>query len=144
MELNSINRTWFEVKAKYVNGDQKITEVLCIDTETFGDAENKALEHIAPYVDGSDTLIVSVSRASYTDFVRDEEKICDNFYKVTIAFVFVDEKTGKYKKEKTVLLVEADDFDEARKITEEYMKPSLLEWQVSGIVETSITEVIWK
>ena len=55
--------------------------------------------------------------------------------------ITIDEKTDKQKKTPMFLLVRADNINEARKaVDDEYMKGTMIDYEISSVVETKIVE----
>ncbi len=137
---------YFEVKVKYLQqqSDNKL-KPMCVTyliaTETFADAEKKALEEIAPFAfAGSTPLIVSIKRVKIDEVQRKKDGAF--FYLAKVNMFVLDEYTGKEKKVPVKFLVQEISTDNANKAVNELLKNSVNGWKIESVKETPIVEVI--
>lgn len=133
----------FETKISFErNGERGALEVVNVvyvfQAETFGDAENKTVEMITPFLSGG-YEVKSVKRAKIAELFFDADS--EKWFKARINFLYVDEK-GKEKKVGSVLLVQADNIKEARERIDERMQGTMADWELAKIEETAIMEVV--
>lgn len=135
---------FFEVKAKLdrvqENGAVKsVTETYAIASQTFTDAEHKALEALAPYTKG-ELDIIAEKIAPYDLYLYSETpKVDDKFYLVKYAIVTIDEFTAKEKKEYHHVLIEALDVESATDVFN-YMPGDATCRELVSIKQTNIME----
>ncbi len=140
--LTSHTGEYFEVAVKYMGAQEDGTEkpvrhVMAIETDTFGDAESKALEKSTGY----DLTVVSISRAAYREIVTSDAEEDDAFYLCKLRFPTIDERTGKEKAVRVALLVQAGSTSRAqRNIDNHFMGDTVIDYEVISISETSVSE----
>ena len=101
---------YFECTVSYEkvleNGLQKkVSELYLVKAVSFTDAEKVITEYITPYISG-EFSIQGIKRAKYSELFTDSEG--DRYFKATVGFVTLDEKSGKKKQSNSVMLVQAD------------------------------------
>lgn len=109
------------------------------DCLSFQEAEERAVKTYADYsLDGD---VVAIRRSKLYEIVN-ESKTDGKYFKVKLASVFIDEKTGKEKMTYYHVLLNADSMDEANKTMQEYMKAGMADFLLLEIKETKFNEVI--
>ena len=135
---------WFECKVRYEktqeDGMQKmVTETYVVDGIDFGDAFKNISEYAIKRI-ANEFEIVAMKKAQYAEIAL-YNSIGNVFYRVKINMITIDEKTDKQKKTPMFLLVRADNINEARKaVDDEYMKGTMIDYEISSVVETKIVE----
>ena len=138
--------TWFTCKISYEkvveNGMvKKVTEPYLVDALSFTEAEARIIEEMAPYISG-EFSVADVSKARYSEiFFADDDINASYWYKVKMAFITLDEKTGSEKKTFTNVLVQAPDFRDAVRRLDEGMKGSMADYIIVSVAETPIMDV---
>ena len=136
---------WFECKVRYEKTQEdgmpkKVTETYVVDGINFGDAFNRMCENTIKEICSEEFEIVGMNMARYKDIVT-VNSISDKFFRVKINVITIDEKTDKQKKTPMFLLVRADNINEARKaVDDEYMKDTMIDYEISSVVETKIVD----
>lgn len=121
------------------NGMQKkVTELYIVDALSFSEAEQRIIKEMEPY---GEFDVVSEKITNYSELVRSGDAMADLWYKVKINLVCIDEKTMREKKTPCWLLVQAKDIDDARRLTNEHMKDSVVDWNCESVSETKIMDV---
>ena len=93
---------WFLTKIRYEkvmeNGIQKkVTEPYLVDALSFTEAEARITEEMTPFISGEFT-VSDISRAHYSEIFTSEEDSADKWYAGRLAFITVDEVSGKEKR----------------------------------------------
>lgn len=138
--------TWFTCKISYEktmeNGMvKKVTEPYLVDALSFTEAEARIIEEMAPYISG-EFSVADVSKARYSEiFFADDDINASYWYKVKLAFITLDKKTGSEKKTFTNVLVQAPDFRDAVRRLDEGMKGSMADYIIVSVAETPIMDV---
>ena len=141
-----MTHTWFLCKISYEktmeNGtDKKVTEPYLVDALSFTEAEARIIEEMAPYVSG-EFSVAAVAKANYSELFFAEDDINASYwYKVKLAFIVLDEKTGSEKKTFTNVLVQATDLRDAVKRLDAGMKGSMADYIIVSVAETPIMDV---
>ena len=138
--------TWFTCKISYErmmeNGmTKKVTEPYLVDALSFTEAEARIIEEMTPYTSG-EFSVADVSKARYSEiFFADDDINASYWYKVKLAFITLDEKTGSEKKTFTNVLVQAPDFRDAVRRLDEGMKGCMADYIIVSVTETPIMDV---
>lgn len=143
--MNSKTANWFEVTAKYRKvGDDgieaSVSEIFAVDAVTFAEAEKRVAEEVSSL--GKAVEIKKINPAPYrevhfTDLDEDAQ-----WFKAKLAFIDIDENSGKEKRSNVVYLVQAEDFDSALSNINDIMKVSSVDFVTANIAETKIVGVL--
>lgn len=134
---------WFETKVRFdktlENGTvKKVTESYLVDALSFTEAEARTTEEVLPYISGEHAISV-VKKCKISEIFYDSTG--DKWYKVKVAFISVNEKTGQEKKTYSYILVQASDFKSAYDNFIDGMKGTMADFEIAGITETAILDV---
>ena len=123
------------------NGNQKkITEQYLVEAPTFGKAEERAVEKLAPYAnDGVEVL--QLKMASYGEVLIQSNIEEPRLFEVKVAIVTIDEKSGKEKRTKVKCLVVEKDMSEAADRVVEVFQKWTSDYEITDIRETSIVDI---
>lgn len=138
-------KRYYEVKARFEktmeNGMQKkVKETYLFDAMSFSEAEARAAEELVPFASG-DFEVTDIKRAGYTELFPSDSESADKWYAVRVAFITMDERSGKEKKTKSEYLVQAAEINGARTSFIEGMKGTLADYEIVSIKETPIMDV---
>lgn len=132
----------FEAKVRYVKIDEsgkekKVTENFILDSVSFTDAETTVTKELDQYITG-DFVISSLKRSNINEISTDFDGT--EFFKVKVAFIEIDELTGKEKKAKIYFLVLAEDIDGANKNTYAHFADSITDYKIESVSESRIID----
>lgn len=135
--------TWFQCKVKYQKLDEEgrqkfVTEPYLLDAVSFTEAESRAFEKLGEEIDG-EFSVTNLSKTNFTEIVPNEN--ADDWYKCKVAFVMLDEDSGKEKKVNNYFLVQANNVKEAVEGVEESLKEMLVPFEIPSVALTPIMEV---
>ena len=136
---------FFECKIKYnkvlEDGKEKlVTEKYLISAMSFTEAEANFIKEITPYISG-EFFIDDISRADYSELFLSEDESADKYYDAKLAFITLDEKSGKEKKTNVNMLVQAADMRDAMNRLDEGMKGTMCDYQSVKLQENSLVDV---
>lgn len=136
---------YFECKIKYnkvlEDGKEKmVTEKYLVSAMSFTEAEANFIKEITPYISG-EFFIDDISRADYSELFLSEDESADKYYDAKLAFITLDEKSGKEKKTNVNMLVQASDMRDAMNKLDEGMKESMCDYQSVKLQENSLVDV---
>lgn len=136
---------FFECKIKYNkvldDGKEKlVTEKYLVSAMSFTEAEANFIKEITPYISG-EFFIDDISRADYSELFLSEDESADKYYDAKLAFITLDEKSGKEKKTNVNMLVQAADMRDAMNRLDEGMKGTMCDYQSVKLQETSLVDV---
>ena len=146
--MRSKTTSWFETKIRYDKTmedgrDKKVTEVYTVEALSFTEAESAITEEMSHYI--SDEFDVkAITRAPYGEIFFSDADSDDKWYRAKLAFITIDEKTGKEKRSNVVYLVQAASLDNARQYVNEVMDKTVIDYEVISISETPIMDVFEK
>jgi len=135
----------FECKIKYnkvlEDGKEKlVTEKYLVSAMSFTEAEANFIKEITPYISG-EFFIDDISRADYSELFLSEDESADKYYDAKLAFITLDEKSGKEKKTNVNMLVQAADMRDAMNRLDEGMKGTMCDYQSVKLQENSLVDV---
>lgn len=135
--------SWFECKAQFdkmmENGSlKKVVEPYMVDALSFTEAESRIIEELTPFVSG-ELNITAVKKTKISEIFWDDS--ADKWYLVKAAYITIDEKSAKEKKQVVHYLVAGSDFKGAYDNFMEGMKGTLADFDIVSINETSIMDV---
>jgi hypothetical protein len=119
---------------------KKVTELYTIDAMSFSEAETRIIDEAAKYISG-EFEVTDIKKAKYKEIFFSESDTADRWYKATLEFITIDEKTEKEKRSKTVYLVNAGSFNGAVKNVDEVMGGTMIDYVTAKIEETPIMDV---
>lgn len=138
---------YFEVKVRFYQtaGDALSAKRTChtylVETETFGHAEQTAIEKVQPYADkGFGVEVVSIKRVSINEIVFNGDGHC--FFLAKVKLISYNERSGKEEKSSVNVLVQSNSIEEANKEIKAVFAYSVYEWSVDTLKETPIIEVL--
>lgn len=114
-----------------------ISEQYLLDAINFADAETRIYEEMIPLING-DFDVSGISRLKLAEIITGKG---ETWYKAKVEFIDIDEKTGKQKKLKNIILVNAEDAESAIKNITEKMTGVLFPWSIFSITETKIKDI---
>lgn len=143
--MRSKTSTWFETKVRYDKTmddgrEKKVTEVFVVDALSFTEAEVKITEELSAYTSG-ETFIKAITRAPYSEVLFSDDSKDDRWYRARLAFITIDEKTGKENRSNIAYLVQAESLDNARQYVKDVMAKTMVDYEVVSISETPVFDV---
>ena len=138
---NTINK-YFEVKVKVQktmeDGQQKkVSEQYVVEAATFGEAEQRTIENLKPYIEG-EFSVTDIKIAGYAQIVNGDDN-ADKYFKAKVTFVAMDETTGKEKKTSELYLVQSETLESAESDVKNFLNDN--NTTISSISETAILDV---
>ena len=143
--MRSKTSIWFECKVRYEKTmedgtSRKVTEMYVVDALSFSEAEKRITEEASFYV--NDRLeIADLKIAQYKEVFFADNDCADKWYKARLAFITIDEKTGKEKKTSVCYLVNAENFNVALVNINLIMEGTMIDYQTCNLTETKIMDV---
>ena len=137
--------TYFICTIKYKkvadNGiEKKVSEKYIVDSLSFTEAENKIIKEMEPFI-SCEFTVSDIKRANYSEIFFSDEESADKWYHGRLAFITLDEKSGKEKKTYTNVLVQSSDIHDAMKKLDEGMKGTIADYKSIALKETPIMDV---
>lgn len=134
---------WFTCKISFEkimeNGMQKkVTEAYLVDALSYTEAEARIIKEVRPFITGEFT-VADIKRAHYSELFFNENG--DNFYKVRINFITLDENSGAEKRIPAKMLVQASTLKEAIEVFEAGMKGTMADYTLTDVGSTQLMDV---
>ena len=144
--MRSVTGNYFESKVRLEktteDGTQaKFNELYVVNSQSFTETEAKVTKFISQYANG-EFEVLTESWAKYKEIIFSDKEDENLWYKVTVDFITIDERSGKEKHSKTVYLVQGSSVESARNNVEEVMNGTMIDYRVIGLNETVIQDVI--
>lgn len=138
-------KDYFLCKVRYEktmeNGMQKkVTELYLVEALSFTEAEARIIEEMTPFTTG-EFAVSDIKRTNYSELFPSNEESADKWYEGRLAFITLDEKSGKEKRTYTNVLIQASDIQDAMKKLDEGMKGTMADYQSISLKETAIMDV---
>lgn len=135
--------TWFECTAKYIKMDEtghekKASETYLLDAISFTEAESRIYKELQTMVSG-EFVVSRIAKTRISEIIPSDNG--DRWYKAKVAFITVDEESGKEKRVSQSVLVFSDNVKEAYDQIIVAMEGMMADFEISGINESTILDV---
>ena len=137
---------YYEVKIQYQKTledgkEKKVTEQYVVEALSFTEAESRIIEEMTPFIDG-DFDVVSEKIAPYNEiFLSDNYYTDDKWFVSKVAFITIDEKTEKEKKQTFRYLVQAATSEIALDYTKEMLSHGMSDYRIDAVQDTPTLDV---
>lgn len=136
---------WIEASVKYdktmEDGTTKsVTEKYLVSALSFTEAKTNITEKMKHYISG-DFSVAAVRTARYAEVYTSEDSSADNWYKVQVALIMLDEKTGKEKRTSLKYLVSGKSVRDVLSSIENEFATSMADFEVESVSLTKIVDV---
>ena len=136
---------FFEVKNQYQKmledgREKKVTEQYVVESLSFTEAESRIIEEMTPYVSG-DFDVVSEKIAPFNEIFLSNKSDDDKWFISKVAFITLDEKTAKEKKQTFRYLVEAATSEIALDYTKEMLSHGMSDYSIDSVQDTPTLDV---
>ena len=119
---------------------KKVTETYLVDAFSFTEAERRFLEEITPFMSG-DFEVSDIKKSRLAEVVESNDGNADRWFRVKVAYITLDEKTGAEKRSVQNNLFQATDLANALHAAEKWMQGTLGDYAFTSISETAIIDV---
>ena len=136
---------FFEVKIQYQKTledgkEKKVTEQYVVEALSFTEAESRIIEEMTPFIDG-DFDVVSEKIAPYNEIFLSDRTDDDKWFISKVAFITIDEKTAKEKKQTFRYLVQAETSELALDYTNEMLSHGMSDYRIDAVQDTPTLDV---
>ena len=136
---------YYEVKVQYRKmledgKEKKVTEQYVVEALSFTEAESRIIEEMTPFIDG-DFDVVSEKIAPYNEILLSDSYSDDKWFVSKVAFITIDEKTEKEKKQTFRYLVQAATSELALDYTKEMFSHGMSDYCIEAVQDTPILDV---
>lgn len=137
---------YYEVKIQYQKTledgkEKKVTEQYVVEALSFTEAESRIIEEMTPFIDG-DFDVVSEKIAPYNEiFLSDNYYTDDKWFVSKVAFIAIDEKTDKEKKQTFRYLVQAATSELALDYTKKMLSHGMSDYRIDAVKDTPTLDV---
>lgn len=134
--------SWYEASVKYLDTEGHTKrERYIIEATSFTEAEarlNKELETCL------DLQVKTIRPTKYGEVWFADDGVSESYYKVKVAYIFVNEKTGKEKRTVVPYLVQGNSIADALREANNMMSGSATDYVSIAVSETKYVDVIEK
>ena len=136
---------YYEVKIQYQQmqedgREKKVTEQYVVEALSFTEAESRITEEMTNYTDG-DFDVVSEKIAPYNEILLSDNSNDDKWFLSKVAFITIDERTAKEKKQTLRYLVQAETSEKAMDYTKEMFSHGMSDYSIDAVQDTPTLEV---
>ena len=136
---------YFEVKIQYQkileNGkEKKVSEQYVVEALSFTEAESRIIEEMTPYISG-EFDVVSEKIAPFNEIFLSDKSDDDKWFISKVAFITLDEKTAKEKKQTFRYLVQAATSEHALDYTKTMLNQCLSDYSIDSVQDTPTLNV---
>ena len=141
-----MNMMYYECTIKYDKTLEtgllkKVSEKYLVFALNFSDAETRFAEYMARFVSG-EFDVTAIRRLPVAEIFESDQASADRWFRAKLAYITLDERTGKEKRTMQEFMVHAVDFDDARDTIEKCMRGTLGDWVNVQLSETQIMDLI--
>ena len=136
---------FFEVKIQYQamqedGKEKKVTEQYVVEALSFTEAETHIIEEMTPYISG-EFDVVAEKIAPYNEIFLSDRTDDDKWFVSKVAFITIDEKTEKEKKQTFRYLVQAATSELALDYTKEMFSHGMSDYSIDSVQDTPTLDV---
>lgn len=136
---------YYEVSAKYVKMDEngkekKVSEQYLVDAISCSEAESRTIDKLKEMISG-EFNVTKIAQSNISEIIEGDSDIADRWFKAKVAFITVDEETGKEKRMCQNVLVYSDTVQNADSEIKTAMSGLMAEFVIVSISESAILEV---
>lgn len=116
---------------------KRVSEKYLCDALSIVEADAVVTENLKPYISG-DFFTSKVENSPIAEVMGDKE--ADKFYLAKVAFVTIDERSGKEKKTVSQWLIGGTDFNDAYEMVLREINKCMADIEIVSLAETQIKE----
>ena len=136
---------FYEVKIQYQKTledgkEKKVTEQYVVEALSFTEAEARIIKEMTPYISG-EFDVVSEKIAPYNEIFLSDRTDDDKWFISKVAFITIDERTAKEKKQTFRYLVQAETSEKAMDYTKEMFSHGMSDYSIDAVQDTATLEV---
>lgn len=131
---------WFETKYRYdktnEDGTQKrVTELFVVEAISFTDAEATIIKTMEAYIEAE---VKAITIAPYKEVLLSDNDKDNKYYKIKVAFITIDERNGKERKNSNIYLAQASSTAQAESYITKHFAHMMIDYEVQAVKETQI------
>ena len=136
---------FYEVKVQYQKTledgkEKKVTEQYVVEALSFTEAEARITEEMTPYISG-EFDVVSEKIAPFNEIFLSDKSDDDKWFISKVAFITLDEKTAKEKKQTLRYLVQAATSELALDYTKTMLHQCMSDYSIDSVQDTQTLDV---
>ena len=116
---------------------KRVSEKYLCDALSIVEADAVVTENLKPYISG-DFFTSKVENSPIAEVIGDKE--ADKYYLAKVAFVTIDERSGKEKKTVSQWLIGGTDFNDAYEMVLHEINKCMADIEIVSLAETPIKE----
>lgn len=115
---------------------KKVTEAYLVDAMSCTEAEARAVKELSAYYE--DLEVSSVTEKKVVDVIGKEDY--ESFFLAKVAFIMLDERSGKEKKTENTWYVRGNSFKDAYTAVDSELGKSITDTEILSLSKTNIVE----
>lgn len=136
---------WFVCKVNYERQREnglfaKVNEMYVLEAVSWADAEETITKELQSLLSG-EFVIKDISIAPYSEVFFSDMVEQDKWYKVVVALITLDAKSGKEKRSNITYLVQAKDTEQAQQNVRMMYANSMYGYSIIRVIETKVMDV---
>ena len=136
---------YYEVKIQYQKmqedgKEKKVTEQYVVEALSFTEAESRIIEEMTPYISG-EFDVVSEKIAPFNEIFLSDRTDDGKWFISKVAFISIDEKTEKEKKQTFRYLVQAATSEKAMDYIKEMFSHGMSDYSIDSVQDTPTLDV---
>lgn len=140
-----MTKRWFNCRIRYEKtaesgATKRVNEQYLVDALSFTEAEARITEEMRPFMSG-EFQVTAIALASLAEVFSSDCADDTKWYKVRVAFITLDEKSGAERRTRQHMMVAADSTEHAERRLHECMKGTMADYAVEAVVETPVVDV---
>ena len=121
--------------------EKNVTKQYAINALDWAEAQMRITEYLTPYAKGG-MEIKDIRPAKFTEIFFTDRSEDDAWYSAKLAYITIDERSGKEKKKIHTHLFQAKSLDDANRIIGEAMSGTMIDYNKTEIKDSKIFEVV--
>lgn len=143
--MRSKTSNWLEVKVRYERivdegTSKKVTESFIVSAITFAEAEERIISELQAFTN-DDIEIQSIKKVPFKEIHFSDCDSDDRYFKATLKYITIDEKTEKEKLTRVIQIVQAEDIQKALDSVNSIMASTMIEYKTPSISDTNYVDV---
>jgi hypothetical protein len=118
--------------------EKKVSETYLLDAVSFTEAESRIYKELETMV-GGEFVVSKIAKTKFSEIIPSDNG--DRWYKAKVAFITVDEESGKEKRVMQNVLVFSDNIKNVYDQIIGTMQGMMADFEISGINESTIVDV---
>lgn len=130
-----------KVKSSVINEEgkpQRVSESYLVDAMSWTEAESLITKEMEQFAH-DEFEITSIVKSNLSEVIEDNNG--EKYFKCKVAFMQMNEETGREKKTSSFVFVKSETIDSAQVCLKNQFRDMTVDWEVVQVIETDIVDV---